>query len=60
MYNILIYFIIAWGSFIIGFLLCAILSDSKNREYREIQSWGKEFEGKDAIHDGENYKVKGI
>ncbi len=60
MYNYIIYFIIAWGSFIIGFFLCSILADSKNREYREIQTWKKEFEGKDVIHNGKNYRVKGI
>ena len=46
MYNIIMYFIIAWFSFVVGFFLCAILASSKNRDYDVI------------IHDGENYKVK--
>ena len=60
MYNTIMYFIIAWGSFLIGFLLCAILADSKNREYREIKAWNGEYRNKEVIHDDKNYKIKGI
>ena len=35
MYTILMYVIVSFGSFWIGFLLCAILTNSKNREYQE-------------------------
>lgn len=58
MYTILMYIIISSGSFWIGFILCAILANSKNREYQEIQVWEKKFEGKDIIHDGKNYLIK--
>ena len=54
----MLYYIIASFSFCLGFLLCAILTNSKNREYQEIKTWQKEFEGKDIIHDGSCYKAK--